>query len=126
MTNTHTETHTRDRRLLEEHTHTGEKSIKRSKRALSCLDWRKDWGGGMAKKGKEWRERLVCRSSLSMLKVIRQGSALIRFIGFGNIHYGTVESMKGRSRGFHQEAVAEIQRRNDGGQRLSLLEKERG
>ena len=51
VTNTHTETHTRDRRLLEEHTHTGEKSIKRSKRALSCLDWRKDWGGG------EWQKR---------------------------------------------------------------------
>ena len=51
---------------------------------------------------------------------------MIRFISFGNIHYGTMESMRGRSRGFHQEAVAEIQKRNDGGQRLALLEEERG
>lgn len=61
-----------------------------------------------------------------MLRVIYQGSALIRFISFGNIHYGTMESMRERSRGFHQEAVAEIQKRNDGGQRLALLEEERG
>ena len=61
-----------------------------------------------------------------MLRVIKQGSALIRLISFGNIHYGTMESLRGRSRGFHQEAVAEIQRRNDSGQRLALLEKERG